>query len=224
MKVSSLNIKRKHLSLDLSLPDEILKELEKIADESGKDMAEILLASLALYPESKSNYNSDHKTSKEVGEVTSNVLGIIKEQLKKLLSTNEDILKVERVYHTNRDDVVDSGKEENLGDLFDKQQDEPHRNEADRIKKTTSAAQVVNKIYRFVLPTGARDSDRQEFQRNIECIKQANPQWAVVPDWSRAGEEEAMAMIYKGDGNYLSRRTAYIVNQSLSIVLQGGYD
>jgi hypothetical protein len=91
-------------------------------------------------------------------------------------------------------------------------------------EQLTNYSQAANKIYRFVLPTGANAYDRQEFQRNIEIVKQANPQWAVVTDWPQFGEEEAIVMIYKGDGNYLNRRAAYIVNKSLSEVLQGDYD
>ena len=31
-------------------------------------------------------------------------------------------------------------------------------------------------------------------------------------------------MIYKGDGNYLNRQAAYVINQSLSSFFEGGYD
>ncbi|NJM27853.1 MAG: hypothetical protein HC856_05795 [Pseudanabaena sp. RU_4_16] len=79
-------------------------------------------------------------------------------------------------------------------------------------------------IYRFFLQAGASALECREFKRNVEIVKQANPQWEVIPDWPQTGEEEAITMIYKGDGNYLSRRAAYIVNQSLSSVLQGSYD
>ena len=95
-----------------------------------------------------------------------------------------------------------------------------------RDKKTRSPnlSKSVNKVYRFYLPAPATNEQFVEFRQNVELIRRANPKWEISPELPKSGEEEAVVMIYKGDGNYLNRQAAYVINQSLSSFFEGGYD
>ncbi len=71
-------------------------------------------------------------------------------------------------------------------------------------------------IYRFSLPFHKSITEYQQFKRNIEWIKNKNPNWEVIPDMPKLGEEsEAWIMIYK-DENYLNSRISYLINTSIS--------
>jgi len=96
--------------------------------------------------------------------------------------------------------------------------------ERDEKPRSPDLSNSVNKIYRFYLPAPATNEQFVEFRQNVELMRRANPKWEISPELPKSGEEEAVVMIYKGDGNYLSRQAAYSINQSLSSFFEGGYD
>jgi hypothetical protein len=94
----------------------------------------------------------------------------------------------------------------------------------DEKPRSPNLSNSVNKIYRFYLPAPATNEQFIEFRQNVELMRRANPKWEISPELPKSGEEEAVVMMYKGDGNYLSRQAAYVINQSLSSFFQGSYD
>jgi hypothetical protein len=96
--------------------------------------------------------------------------------------------------------------------------------EMDEKPRSPDLSKSVNKVYRFYLPAPATIEQFIEFRQNVELIRRSNPQWEISPELPKSGEEEAVVMMYKGDGNYLSRQAAFVINQSLSSFFQCGDD
>ena len=55
---------------------------------------------------------------------------------------------------------------------------------------------------------------RHNFEQKIESIRQSNPNWAVVIDWTKPGEKEAFVILRK-DKDYAYRRAAYQATSAL---------
>lgn len=76
-----------------------------------------------------------------------------------------------------------------------------------------------HKIYRYVLPIDASQTDKELFERQVTLISRSNPDWIVERDRVRAGEEQAVIIIHKD--NHLQSEAAYIITRSLSELLEG---
>ncbi len=90
----------------------------------------------------------------------------------------------------------------------------------DRKTRNSSIASIArHKVYRYVLPTGASQTDKELFERQVTLISRSNPDWIVERDRVRAGEDQAVTIIHKD--NYLQSEAAYIITRSLSELLEG---
>jgi GTPase SAR1 family protein len=86
-------------------------------------------------------------------------------------------------------------------------------------RKTRNSNIVRHKVYRYVLPIGASQTDKELFERQVTLISRSNPDWIVERDRVRAGEDQAVTIIHKD--NYLQSEAAYIITRSLSELLEG---
>jgi len=103
-----------------------------------------------------------------------------------------------------------SDRDYNIRELLDSVED---RRSQTKINVTHSG------VYRYALPTGSSQNDKELFEKQVEMISQFNPNWNVERDRTRVGEDEAIIIIHKD--NYLQNEAGYILTRSLSELLEG---
>jgi hypothetical protein len=104
------------------------------------------------------------------------------------------------------DDSIDIDRNYNIRELRDGIED-----------RQAKAAQPA--IYRYALPTGSSQRDKELFKKQVELIPKYNPNWIVDRDHTRVGEDEAILIIHKD--NHLQNEVGYILTRSLSELLEG---
>jgi hypothetical protein len=73
-------------------------------------------------------------------------------------------------------------------------------------------------VYRYTLPSNATSTQMTAFTHQVEAIRQANPDWVVVPDRPQSGEADAIVIIHK-DEQYAQVHAAYITNRTLNDIV-----
>ncbi len=73
-------------------------------------------------------------------------------------------------------------------------------------------------IYRYTLPDTASPQAAIAFSKQVETIRQINPDWVVSYDRTNPGEADAIVLIHK-DEHYAVTHSAYLMNQTLNQVV-----
>jgi len=73
-------------------------------------------------------------------------------------------------------------------------------------------------IYRYTLPDSASPQAALAFSKQIEMIRQCNPDWVVSFDHPNPGEADAIVLIRK-DEHYATTHAAYLMNKTLNQVV-----
>jgi hypothetical protein len=73
-------------------------------------------------------------------------------------------------------------------------------------------------IYRYTLPDTASPQAAIAFSKQVEMIRQSNPDWVVSFDRPNPGEADAIVLIHK-DEHYATTHAAYLTNQTLNQIV-----
>ncbi len=96
----------------------------------------------------------------------------------------------------------------------------PHSTSDDSSKafatSTLSPTQPI--VYRYTLPDTASPQAVIIFSKQVEAIRQSNPDWVVSHDRRNPGEADAIILIHK-DEQYATTHAAYLMNQTLNQIV-----
>lgn len=87
------------------------------------------------------------------------------------------------------------------------------------LAQPTANTPVQSVIYRYTLPDTASPQAAIAFTKQVEAIRQSNPDWVVNFDRPNPGEVDAIVLIHK-DEYYVTTHTAYIANRTLNQVVE----
>jgi uncharacterized protein YecT (DUF1311 family) len=85
-----------------------------------------------------------------------------------------------------------------------------------QVKGVETAVQPI--VYRYVLPDNALPQTAIAFSKQVEAIRQSNPDWIVTFDRPNPGEADAIVLIRK-DEHYAATHAAYLANRTLNQVV-----
>jgi hypothetical protein len=77
---------------------------------------------------------------------------------------------------------------------------------------------VQSIVYRYTLPETASPQAAIAFSKQVEAIRQSNPDWVVTFDHPNPGEADAIVLIRK-DEHYAATHAAYLANRTLNQVV-----